>query len=123
MRKFYLDKGNAKLMGVFAGLSRSTGINANWLRIGAVVLTLVGGFPWTVLAYGLAGWLASPRRAERSADRWTSRVDLAAYEAPPRASVRDLQASTRDIDQRLAEVDRYVTTSNHSLEREIEQLR
>lgn len=32
-----LDKGQAKLMGVCAGLARSTGIDVMWLRIGFVV--------------------------------------------------------------------------------------
>jgi phage shock protein C len=37
---FALDKSNGKLMGVCAGLARSTGIDVTIVRIAAVVVTL-----------------------------------------------------------------------------------
>lgn len=43
--KFYLDKQNAKWKGVCAGIADYTGVNALWVRMGAVALTLMGGFP------------------------------------------------------------------------------
>src|SRR3546814_5650078 len=52
--KFYLDKQNAKWMGVCAGIADYTGIDVLWVRIGAVLITLMGAFPWTVIAYFLA---------------------------------------------------------------------
>ena len=49
-----LDKRNAKLMGVCAGLANYTGIDATWLRIGFVACTLLGiGFP--ILIYLVIG--------------------------------------------------------------------
>src|SRR3546814_13776701 len=59
--KFYLDKQNAKWMGVCAGIADYTGIDVLWVRIGAVLITLIGAFPWTVIAYFLAAWLAQPK--------------------------------------------------------------
>jgi phage shock protein C len=40
-----------------------------------------------------------------------------------RGSTSEVRASMRDIDRRMAEVEDYVTTSNTSLSREIENLR
>ena len=44
--QFYLDKQNAKWKGVCAGISDYTGVDVLWVRLGAVILTLAGGFPW-----------------------------------------------------------------------------
>ncbi len=41
--KFYLDKQNAKWSGVCAGIADYSGIDALWVRVGAVLLTLMGG--------------------------------------------------------------------------------
>jgi phage shock protein C len=49
--QFYLDKQNAKWKGVCAGISDYTGVDVLWVRLGAVILTLAGGFPWTLVAY------------------------------------------------------------------------
>ena len=37
--KFYLDKQNAKWKGVCAGIADYTGVNAIWVRLGAIALT------------------------------------------------------------------------------------
>jgi phage shock protein C len=117
-RKFALDKANAKWLGVCSGIARTMGWDATLVRIGVVALTLIGGFPWTVIAYLLAGWLAPKARREFSHD---PRFDL---ERPVSgASVYDVRSNMRDIDRRLASVESYVTTTNSSLAREIEELR
>ncbi len=59
--KFYLDKQNAKWSGVCAGIADYSGIDALWVRVGAVLLTLMGGFPWTLIAYWLVAWMAQPK--------------------------------------------------------------
>lgn len=38
---FRLDKRDGKLMGVCAGLANYTGVDAVWIRLGVVVVTLV----------------------------------------------------------------------------------
>ncbi|ARS27875.1 PspC domain-containing protein [Sphingomonas sp. KC8] len=59
--RYYLDKGNAKLMGVCAGFANYTGVDTLLVRIGALILTLcVFGAPM-ILLYVLTGWLASDR--------------------------------------------------------------
>lgn len=58
--RFLLDKGNAKLMGVCAGIANYSGMDAFGVRlIAAVSLFLLG--PVAVLAYILAGLVAPSR--------------------------------------------------------------
>ena len=59
--RYYLDKGNAKLMGVCAGFANYTGVDTLLVRIAALILTVcVAGAPM-ILLYVLTGWLASDR--------------------------------------------------------------
>lgn len=56
-RKLTLDKANAKLMGVCAGLAEFTGLDVFWIRVAAIVVTLIGsGLP--LLAYIVIALLA-----------------------------------------------------------------
>ncbi|MBA3677505.1 MAG: PspC domain-containing protein [Sphingosinicella sp.] len=114
MRKFHLDKTNGKLAGVCSGLANYLGVDATFVRIGMVVVTLLGAFPWTLIAYGVAAWAAKPKDA--------SAYGMESF-GPARTSTRDLHLATRDIDRRMAEVETYVTNSNTGLANEIEKLR
>lgn len=111
-KKFYLDKSNGKWMGVCAGIANYFGIDATIVRVGAVLLTLVGAFPWTVIAYLLAGFMAKPQPGGLEGSYNVGRL-----------STRDFRANMRDIDRRMAEVESYVAHSNVRLAREIEELR
>ncbi|HEX8644074.1 MAG TPA: PspC domain-containing protein [Allosphingosinicella sp.] len=108
-RTFEVDKAEAKLMGVCSGLARMTGVDATVIRIGFVVATLIGGWPWTVVAYVVLALAGKPKR---------TRVAASAR----RASLEERGAMS-DLDRRLAEVDHYVASSNDRLAREIEELR
>jgi phage shock protein C len=113
-KTFRLNRRDKKLMGVCAGLSDMTGVDATIVRVALVLITLAGAFPWTVIAYLLAGWLAKP------ADRTS--LDIPA--ARTRMSVRDYQESLTDTDRRMDEIDQYVAGStDNNLAREIERLR
>jgi phage shock protein C len=111
---FQLDRRNGKWMGVCAGIANYTGIDATFVRVGAVVLTLLGAFPWTLIAYVAAGLLAKPKSSRALND--------AELEAP-RLSTYEVRSQMRDIDRRMAEVETYVTSQNTRLAREIEELR
>ena len=110
MRRFEVDRSEAKLIGVCAGLGRAMGIDATIVRIGFVVATLVGGWPWTVIAYVALGWFGQPRAARLRRRQRQASVAGSAYDA-------------RDFDRRLAEIDSYVASPNSRLAREIEELR
>ncbi len=116
-KKFELDRQNGKFMGVCAGIANYLGIDATIVRIAAVVGTVLGGFPWTLAAYGIVAWVAKPKLKlgyDIKADIQTLRS----------GSTSDYRSSMRDIDRRLAEVESYVTsTDSRRLSREIEELR
>lgn len=58
MNKSYArDRENGKILGVCAGLARTTGIDPSLVRIAAVLSLILLG-PITILAYILTGWLA-----------------------------------------------------------------
>ncbi|MGK6320214.1 envelope stress response membrane protein PspC [Sphingomonas sp. DT-204] len=120
--KFYLDKQNAKWLGVCSGIADYTGVDATWVRVGTVVLTLAGGFPWTLIAYWLVAWMAEPK-------------PLGLYESPedakfwqgvrsnPKRSAHEVRSKFRDIDRRLADIEMYYTSRNTRLADEIDALR
>ena len=54
---FTLDRTNGKLMGVCAGLARTTGTDATLVRLAAVAGLLLLG-PIAILFYLVAGWVA-----------------------------------------------------------------
>ena len=59
-QRFLLNREQAKVMGVAAGLADFTGVDALVIRLGLVIATLITG-PVMVLLYVLTGWLASDR--------------------------------------------------------------
>ncbi len=121
--KFYVDKRNKKWLGVCAGIADYTGLDVTVVRIGLVVLTLIGGFPWTLIAYWVAAWMAPVKPVEHYDQPPEEQKFWQGVRASPRRTVRDVRSRFRDIDRRLADVETYVTSSNSRLAQEIEQLR
>lgn len=120
--KFYLDKKNAKISGVCAGIADYTGIDALWVRVGVVLLTLMGGFPWTLIAYAVAAWMADvkPQSLYNGPDEqkfWQG------VRSNPSGSARDIRSRFRDMDRRLADIELHYTSSNKRLADEIDALR
>lgn len=58
MSAFRLDRGNAKLMGVCAGVGNATGIDPLVVRLAAFILLLILG-PVIAAGYLLTAWAAS----------------------------------------------------------------
>lgn len=121
--KFYLDKQNKKWKGVCAGIADYTGFDVTLIRIGLVVLTFVGGFPWTLIAYWVAAWIAPVKPHELIAETPEEAKFWQGVRTSPARTVRDVRSRFREIDRRLADVEAYVTSSNGRLAREIESLR
>ncbi len=120
--KFYLDKMNAKWKGVCAGIADYTGIDVVWVRISAVLLTLMGGFPWTIIAYFMAAWLAEKKPIDLYRDDREQKFWQGVRQSPKRTA-RDVRARFREIDRRLADMEIYYTSTNSRLSDEIERLR
>ena len=121
--KFYLDRKNRKWSGVCAGIADYTGIDVTLVRIGAVVLTLLGGFPWTLIAYWVAAWMAPAKPHELEEQRPEDKKFWQSVRANPARSARDVRSRFRELDRRLADIETYVTSSDSQLAREIEKLR
>ena len=120
--KFYLDKQNGKWLGVCAGIADYTGVEVIWVRVGTVILTLAGGFPWTLIAYGMIAWMAHPKptglyETPEDAKFWQG------VRTNPKRSTRDVRSKFRDIDRRLADIELMYTSRDTRLADEIEQLR
>ena len=114
-KRFYLDRANGKIFGVCAGIARHMGWDPTWVRVGVVLITLLGAFPWTLIAYGATAMIAKSRPL--------GGYDEAAPVRLAKTSTWELNRSMRDIDRRMAEVETYVTAQNVGLAREIESLR
>jgi phage shock protein C len=58
--RFLINRRDAKIMGVAAGLADYTGVDPLVVRLGFVAAALIAG-PVAILFYLLTGWLASER--------------------------------------------------------------
>ncbi|MFT3967496.1 MAG: envelope stress response membrane protein PspC [Sphingobium sp.] len=119
---FYLDKAHGKWLGVCSGIADYTGLDPLWVRIGTVIITLMGAFPWTLIAYLLAAWFAQ----DKPRDLYASDEDARFWQgvrSNPARSTRDVRAKFRDIDRRLADIELYYTSRNKRLSDEIDALR
>ncbi|MDQ2764877.1 MAG: envelope stress response membrane protein PspC [Pseudomonadota bacterium] len=120
--KFYVDKQNRKWLGVCAGIADYTGVDVTWVRVGAVILTVAGGFPWTFLAYWLINWMADAKPY----GLYDSPEDQKFWQGVrtnPKRSTAEIRSSFRDVDRRLADIEMYYTSRNSRLANEIDSLR
>ena len=88
---FYLDKQNAKWMGVCSGIADYLGWDVTWVRIGMVMLTLFGAFPWTLIAYLVAAWAAKPKPSGLYSDKDEEQFWQGVRRSPAR-STREVRA-------------------------------
>lgn len=121
--KFYLDKQNAKIKGVCAGIADYTGIEAMWIRIAAIMLMVTGvGIPWIPLGYLLIACMAPAKPI----DLYLSDDDARFWQgvrSNPKRSTTQVRSKFRDIDRRLADIEAFYTSRNTTLAHEIDALR
>ena len=117
--RFYRDKANGKFMGVCAGLADYTGVDVLWFRIGAVVLPLHFAI---IPAYFLVGIFAPVKPAHLYVTQDEQRYWQGVRQSPQRTT-REVRATFREIDRRLAAVEAHYVSSNPRLADEIEALR
>lgn len=118
--KFYLDKHNAKISGVCAGIADYTGVDALLVRIGTVALTLATG--WPIIIYFVIAWAADAKPR----DLYSSRDDERFWQGVrtnPKRSTAEVRSKFRDIDRRLADIETMYTSRNSRLADEIDSLR
>ena len=110
-RRFEVDRAEGKVLGVCAGLAKTTGLDVTVVRIGAVLTALLVSVPWVVAFYVVLGIVGSRARGRG---------------ASPRVSRHQPEESgerMRNLDLRMQAIETYVTSSNSRLAREIEELR
>ncbi len=118
---FYRDSVQGKIMGVCAGIADYTGINAIWVRLAAIGLVFMTG-GGIIPFYFLTGLLANKKPPHLYVDQQEQKFWQRVRQSPARTA-RDVRASFRDIDRRLADVELYYVTANPRLSEEIERLR
>ena len=118
---FYRDKVNGKFMGICAGIADYTGINSIWVRLGFIGLVFMTG-GGIIPFYFIAGLLANKKPPHLYLDRQEQQFWQRVRQSPSRTA-RDVRASFRDIDRRLADVELYYVSANPRLSDEIERLR
>jgi len=119
--RFYRDKANGKIMGVCAGLADYTGVDVLWFRIGAIIAASVTG-GGIILAYVLVGFFAAKKPPHLYASPDEQRYWQGVRQSP-RRTTREIRASFREIDRRLAAVEAHYVSANPRLADEIEALR
>jgi phage shock protein C len=117
----YRDKQNAKLMGVCSGIADYTGVNALWVRLGALLLTFMSG-GGTIPFYFIAGFLLNKKPPHLYVEKAEQKYWQQVRQSPQRTA-RQIRSQMRDVDRRLADVETYYVTSNPRLTAEIERLR
>jgi phage shock protein C len=120
--KFYLDKQNAKWLGVCAGIADYTGIDVTVIRIGMAIGTVLGSGA-LVVAYLIAAWVAPAKPVELEYSTPDDKKFWQGVRASPARTVKSVRSKFREIDRRLADVEAYYTSSNNRLASEIEKLR
>ena len=123
-RRLYRDADRAVLGGVCAGLATYLGFNLKVTRFLCIIAFLCA-FPFAVVAY-LAAELVIPSSSSRIYDDelHEERRKEALREAILRAkpTVRDVRERYREMDERLARIERYVTSSRYELDEEFRRL-
>lgn len=122
---FYLDKRNAKFLGVCSGVADYTGFEIIWVRVAFVLGTVFGG-GFLALVYLVIGVVADTKPATLYAQEDADPEDRNFWQktrASPGRSVREVRSRFRDIDRRLRDVEHHYTSPQLKLAREIDDLR
>jgi phage shock protein C len=113
-KQFRVDKANAKIAGVCAGLGETTGLDPNVIRIGFVLVAIFGSLFAAMIIYGLLAVVGAPGGAKGR--------KLARAETKSRGD-EQLDERLEAHRRRMREIDTFVAGSNSRLAREIESLR
>jgi phage shock protein C len=119
--KFYLDKQNAKWLGVCSGIADYTGWDVFLIRV-AVFIATIATFPTLLFAYWVIAWMGDIKPYGLYDNAEDAKFWQGVRQSPAR-STRDVRSKFRDIDRRLADVETYYTSRNSTLANEIDSLK
>lgn len=119
-KKLYLDRKNAKISGVCAGIGDYMGIDPFVVRI-VTVICMLFGIPIIILGYIFLAWFLDNKPVDmyqnkKENDFWKS------VRTEPSNTVRDIRYKFRDIERRLRAAEAHVTSPQYNLHREINDL-
>jgi phage shock protein C len=95
MRRFYLDKPQAKFLGVCAGIAAYTGWSALWLRLGCVVAVLMG-FGLLIPVYFIIALVATSKYQREEVEVFSRPRDISGY----RSRFADIEDELRSMESR-----------------------
>ena len=123
-RRFYRRTDRALLGGVCAGFADYFGFNLRVTRLLAVI-AFVMAMPMAVVTY-LAIVFLVPADSSRPAKRTDRRRRRSKHAVPPRPApsptVSDIRRRCQSLDKRMAQLEKYVTSSRYNLDREFRNL-
>ncbi len=129
-RRFVRNADRAWLAGVCAGIADYFGFNLGVTRL-LVVIAFFAAMPVTLIAYfamvclvpaeSKFGHTAS-RCGRRRARRMSRRERRDAAEESRREAAEEVSRRARSLDERLARIEKYVTSSRYDLDREFRNL-
>lgn len=116
-KKLYLDKQNAKISGVCAGVADYFGLDPMIVRIATVLIALLGG-GLSILGYILLAIFLDAKpldmfESKKESEFWKS------VRTEPSNTVSDVRYKFRDIERRLRAAEAHVTSPQYNLHREI----
>ena len=119
-RRFYRNRDRAVVAGVCAGLADYFGFNLKVTRILAVICLLMA-MPMTLLIYFGTVFLV-PSAPDLSRHEHRDPGFRQALRSEPKRTMGDVKRRFRALDDRLARLERYVTSSRFDLDEEFRKL-
>ncbi len=122
-RRLYRDKDKAILGGVCAGLADYLGFNLKVTRLLAFI-TFLCAMPFAIVGYIAAVFLIpSSSRAHAKADYEELRKEKLREEIRrAKPDVEEVRRRYKSMDERLARIERYVTSSRYELDEKLRRL-
>ncbi len=122
--RLYRNKRTGVLGGVCAGLADYFNADVTLVRI-VTILLLIFMFPPTSVAY-IVAWIVMPARPERFSAHGRPATDEDAFwrgvERRPEATFSNLKYRFRDLDERLQDSERVVTSDEWKLRRQFREI-
>lgn len=119
--RLYKNKREGKIAGVCAGIGDYFGIDPLWVRLAAILALFMFG-PMAILAYVVLAVVLSPRPEQLYAkpedEKFWRTVTI-----KPDVSVAEVHHRFRDIDRRVADMEKYVSSKEYELNRAINDLK
>ena len=122
LNRLYKNRRRGLLFGVCAGFSDYFGFDLTVVR----VLTVIAGFfsfPLVPIAYLVLGFLLPCRPYEGAGEDYAADPVRREVRADPHEILSSIRYRARDLDSRLARLEKYVTSNRFQLDQEFRKLK